>query len=690
VLPLKPLPLCLALAGCVVAIGSVSAQNRIGTGDVAELYKTYCAACHGEHLQGGQGSSLIDAEWTHGSSDAEITKSILEGYPQLGMVPWKDTLTDEQIRSLVIFIREQGQLTAAGELNFKVEPVGGVFASALHNFRLEKVTEVDDILWSMAFMPDASILLTQRDGPVWRHKDGENHLITGTPEVWQNGQGGMLEVALHPDYATNGWIYLGFSENIGAKENDKESGITAVVRGRIRNDEWVDQEEIFHVPGEFHINSGAHFGTRFVFQDGYLFFSIGERGRQDMAQDVKKPNGKIHRIFDDGRIPPDNPFVDVEGAYPSIWSYGHRNPQGLDLDPRTGKLWETEHGPRGGDEVNLVQRGLNYGWPVITYGMNYNGSPITDATAKEGMIQPIHYWVPSIAVCGIDFYEGDKFPGWKNNLFAGGMASEELHRLVIENDQVVSEEIVLKGQGRVRDVLSGPDGFIYVSLNTRGPNHGTLYRLVPVAAPKWISLFDGQTLNGWDVVDGTSTVLVDDGAMVAFHQGTTGHTYLVTKDTYSDFILELDLKIVGDLNTGILLRGIQDPALKGGKAHGYQMEIDQSPRRWTGGIYEEMGRLWLYSLEGKKEAQAAYKPSAWNHYRIEMISDTFRIWVNGVPTLHLVDKKTAEGVIGFQIHNLPKSGGGGAVSIRNLRILTENPGDHYRAIALPAESTAEL
>ncbi len=678
-----------ALTGLVVSVSSVFAQNRIGTGDVAEVYKTYCASCHGENLQGGQGSSLIDAEWKHGASDAEIAKSIANGYPELGMVPWKGTLTDDQIRSLVIFIREQGQMAAAEGRNLRVKPIGGVFASDRHNFRLEKVTEVDNILWSMAFMPEGSILLTQRDGPVWRYKDGENHLITGTPKVWQNGQGGMLEVALHPDYATNGWIYLGYSENIGAKEEGKDAGITAVVRGRIRNDRWVDQEEIFHVPGEFHINSGVHFGTRFVFQDGYLFFSIGERGRQDMAQDITRPNGKIHRIFDDGRIPPDNPLVNVAGAYKSIWSFGHRNPQGLDLDPRTGKLWSTEHGPRGGDEVNLVQRGANYGWPVITYGMNYNGSPITNLTAKEGMEQPKHFWVPSIAVCGIDFYEGDKFPRWKNNLFASGMASEELHRLVIENDQVVSDEIVLKGQGRVRDVLSGPDGYIYVALNTRGPDHGTLYRLVPVAEPKWMSLFDGHTLDGWDVVDGTSTVLVDDGAMVAFHQGTTGHTYLVTEDTYRDFILELDLKIVGNLNTGVLLRGIQDPAIKGGKAHGYQMEIDQSPRQWTGGIYEEMGRGWLYSLEGKAEAQKAYKPSEWNHYRIEMIGDTFRIWVNGMPTLHLVDQKTAEGVIGFQIHNLPKTGGGGSVRIRNVRIMTENPGDHYRPMGIPAVTTSE-
>ena len=194
---------------------------------------------------------------------------------------------------------------------------------------------------------------------------------------------------------------------------------------------------------------------------------------------IRRPNGKIHRIHDDGRIPKDNPFVKKRGAYKSVWSYGQRNPQGLDMDPSTGLLWETEHGPRGGDEVNVVRPGVNYGWPEITYGMNYNGTPMTDETAREGMEQPKHYWVPSIAVCGIDFYEGNKFSEWTGDLLVSGMASQELHRLVIQDGKVVQDEIILKGINRVRDVLSGPDGYIYVSLNTKGPNYGELYRIKP-------------------------------------------------------------------------------------------------------------------------------------------------------------------------------------------------------------------
>lgn len=668
---------------------SLLGQSKIGTGSIKELYTLNCATCHGQEMEGGLGSSLIDDVWKYGSSDAEIGKVIRDGVPEMGMVPWKDVLSDEEIRALIILMREQKLLAESSGILEKVKPLGGVFSTEHHNFRLEKIAEVDGVLWSIAFLPDDSILMTQRSGKLWHLRDGKKHEITGTPNVWATGQGGLLEVAPHPEYEKNGWIYLSFSEHVGAMVDGKEAAMTAVVRGKIRNDKWVSEEEIFRAPAKFHVNKGGHFGSRFVFKDGYLFFSIGERQISEMAQDLTRPNGKIHRIHDDGRIPKDNPFYNKSGAYKTIWTYGNRNPQGLDLHPITGDLWETEHGPRGGDELNIIRRGLNYGWPTITYGMNYDGKPLTDKTHMEGMEQPEHYWLPSIATAGIDFYEGDGFPEWKNNLLVTGMSAEELQRLVIEDGKVTHVETILKKQGRVRDVASGPDGMIYVSLNTKGPNHGELYRLVPLGEPKWTSLFNGRNLDGWEVRDGTSTVLVDDGAMVAFHQGTTGHTYLATKKTFGDFVLELDVKIVGDLNSGILLRGVIDPNLHDGKAHGYQMEIDQSDRQWTGGIYEEMGRGWLYSLEDKDDARKAYRPSEWNHYRIEAIGENFRTWVNGVPTLNMVDGETAEGVIGFQIHNLPKNGGGGSVSIRNVRIISEDAGNHIHGISIPALEVAK-
>jgi len=470
----------LSLVAAIAATIAANAQNRIGSGKVDELYQTNCAACHGKQLEGGSGQSLIDDIWKHGSTDADLAKSIRDGFPELGMAPWKDALTNDQIRSLVIYIHEQNQLADKDALLKRLEPSGGVFKTEKHSFELEKVVDGEGILWSFDFMPNGNLIVTQRDGKLWIVKKGKmTGPIKGIPEVWTHGQGGLLEVALHPDYEENKWIYLSYAENIGAEEKGKPAGITAVVRGRIKRNKWIDQEEIFHVPAEFHINSGVHFGSLFAFKDGYLFFSIGERGRQDMAQDLTRPNGKIHRIHDDGRIPSDNPFVDKPGAYPSIWSYGHRNPQGLDFHPVTGELWETEHGPRGGDETNWIGPGLNYGWPVITYGMNYNGSPMTDATSKEGMEQPKHYWVPSIATCGIDFYTGNRFPEWKGDLFVSGMASQELYRLTIEGHEVVADEIVLKNQGRVRDVANGPDGYLYVSLTSGTPAKGSIYRLVP-------------------------------------------------------------------------------------------------------------------------------------------------------------------------------------------------------------------
>ena len=456
------------------------AQNRIGTGEIDKLYQTYCAACHGEDLRGGEGESLIDDVWKYGGTDEDLTRVISEGILENGMIPYKGVLTPEQIRALVIYIREQGQLAKKQQVEESLKPQDGVFQSEDHQFTLEKVLDGNGIIWAIDFLPNGSFLFTERQGDLYLFENGKKQKVDGIPAIWQRGQGGLLEVAVHPDYQENGWIYLGYSETVGATENGNEAGMTAIVRGRISDGQWVDQEDIFHVPGEFHMSAGAHFGTRFVFQDGYLFFSIGDRGRQQMAQDLSKPNGKHHRIHDDGRVPENNPFIGVKDAYPTIWTYGNRNPQGLDQHPITKQIWSTEHGPRGGDELNIIEGGKNYGWPTITYGMNYNGTPITDKTHQEGMEQPVKYWTPSIAVCGIEFYEGDLFPDWKHNLFVSGMASQELHRIELKDGEVISDEIVLKNQGRIRDIANGPEGSLYLSLNGGSPRKGSIYRLVPV------------------------------------------------------------------------------------------------------------------------------------------------------------------------------------------------------------------
>jgi glucose/arabinose dehydrogenase len=259
-------------------------------------------------------------------------------------------------------------------------------------------------------------------------------------------------------------VYLAYSDP-GTNTDLKNMGLTAIVRGRLKEGTWSDQQTIFKAPYHFYRPGGVHFGCRLVFDKGHLYFSIGERGHMHDAQDVTRPNGKIHRIFDDGRIPPDNPFVGHSNAFPTIWSYGNRNAQGLDMHPATGDLWEVEHGPRGGDELNLIEKGRNYGWPVITYGMNYDGRPITGITSHPGMEQPVIHWTPSIAVCAIHFYRAQIFPKWHHSLLVTALAQQELRRLVIKDRKVVEQEILFKNVGRVRDVTEGSDGLIYVILN---------------------------------------------------------------------------------------------------------------------------------------------------------------------------------------------------------------------------------
>ena len=447
------------------------AQIRIGTGQVERLYSQHCQVCHGADLDGGLGGSLLDrSSWKEVGKERSFLEYVLNGNEAAGMPPFRDVLEPAQIRALEIYINEERQIK---EANPPVADGTGVFSSDGYRFSLETVVEDLDIPWSMEFMPDGGYLIAERPGPVRFFEDGKLlPPVEDTPEVWARGQGGMMEVALHPDFHKNGWIYLAYSE---AAEKRNNAGMTKIVRGRIIDNIWMDEEVIFEAPEETYGTTSRHFGVRLVFQDGYLFFAIGDRGRQNEAQDLSLPNGKIHRIYDDGRVPEDNPFAEVKGAFPTIWTYGNRNPQGLDEHPLTGEIWESEHGPRGGDEINLIERGKNYGWPVITHGMNYSGTPITEKTEMEGMEQPKLHWTPSIAVCGIDFYEGDIFPEWQHDLFAGGLASEELHRLQIENGEVVRSSIVMKGAGRVRDVASGPDGYLYLVLN--GPDR--IVRLVP-------------------------------------------------------------------------------------------------------------------------------------------------------------------------------------------------------------------
>ncbi len=428
---------------------------------VARQYATLCASCHGANLEGGLAPSMLDDEWVHGGDDASLAASIKNGWPANGMPAFGNTLSDENIRAMVIFLREARTRAAVERAGYAKPAANTVVKSERHTFTLETVVEGVSKPWGLDFLPDGRMLVTEKDGALRIVDNGRlSAPVSGVPAVWSRGQGGLLDVGVHPDYASNGWIYLSYSD-----PGPDDSAMTAVVRGKLRDGAFVEQQTIFKAPTELYRKGTVHFGSRFVFENGYLFFSIGERGQMQDAQDLSRPNGKVHRIHDDGRVPDDNPFVGRDAALPTIWSYGHRNPQGLDVDPVTGGLYDVEHGPRGGDELNLVLKGRNYGWPVITYGMNYDGTPITDKTAQEGMEQPVTYWVPSIAVSSIAFYTGDRFPQWKNNLFVGSLAQQELRRLELKDGAVTHQEVLFKGVGRLRDIIVGPDGALYIAFN---------------------------------------------------------------------------------------------------------------------------------------------------------------------------------------------------------------------------------
>lgn len=439
-----------------------------------DLYLENCASCHGTNADGGMGGSLSDGLWKHGRSDAEIARSISQGLPDLGMPAFQQSLSPEQIRSLVVFLREKEKSTKT-QASPPPQPKKGSVKSQEHSYKVETV--IDSGLkhpWSLAFLPDGRRLVTERPGAL-RVIDASGNLlpepVAGTPRAVELGQGGMLDVAVSPDFARDGWIYLAFSDPL---EGEKMRAMLKVVRGRIRDHAWTDEEVIFQAAPDFYTSNGVHFGTRMTFDGGYLYFIVGERGGKMEVQDLTRPNGKIYRVFPDGSIPQDNPFAKNKNAIPGIWSYGHRNPQGLAIDPRDHAIYATEHGPRGGDEFNLIRKGANYGWPVISHGMNYDGSPLTGLTEKEGMEPPLLHWTPSIAACGLACYTGEKFPNWKYDFFAGGLRGE-LHRIRVQNRKVVTDEILFSGLGRIRDVRTGPDGFLYIFLNQ--PDR--IVRLVP-------------------------------------------------------------------------------------------------------------------------------------------------------------------------------------------------------------------
>ncbi len=429
------------------------------------IYNQHCASCHGKGLVGGNAQSMLDGVWQFGAGRGDLVRNIKFGIAANGMPDYKDTLSNRQINQVVGYI-----LAAEKQAAPPKPPLPKKLLTRDYDVDVTVVAEGLEVPWALTFIDNDTALLTERAGRLRLLKDGELHpdAIADTPAVFAAGQGGLMDVAIDPDYADNGWVYLAYSHALPGEGNNRPA-MTRVVRGQIKDHAWTDEQVVFEAPHDTYISSLYHYGSRLAFDpEGHLYITIGDRGKQDDAQDLTKPNGKTHRVNRDGTIPKDNPFADHDNALPSIYTLGNRNAQGLATHPKTGGLWSSEHGPMGGDEINLIKPGVNYGWPVITYGINYNGKPVSDLQAKEGLAQPMHYWTPSIAVCGIDFVQGDHFPRWQNNLFVTALSHQELRRMNIQDGRVIYQEVILKNAGRVRDIASAPDGTVYVVLNQPG------------------------------------------------------------------------------------------------------------------------------------------------------------------------------------------------------------------------------
>ncbi len=478
----------LAAAALALAAAPLQAQPPAPRAATA-LYEQLCAACHGEHMEGGKARAFA-----RGSSDAPapdtaaLAQAIRRGVPAAGMPAFGHALSAAEIQALATLIRETAVRSGSPTPRQSQPLPTTVQHSQEHAYRIEAVVRGLDVPWSIAFLPDGHMLFTERSGELFVVAPraggwGAPRRVAGVPPVRVEHEGGLMAVLPHPQFAHNRWLYLTLSD----RWRDSPLSNTKVVRARLKlkgpQPRLVEHQTVFAAAPQTYSEQGVNFGGRMLFDGPHLFFSFGERGELGQAQDLSRPNGKLHRVLDDGGIPSDNPFVgrvvDGRRALGSIWSYGHRNPQGLARNPADGALWESEHGPRGGDELNHVKRSLNYGWPLATHGINYDGTPVSAHTQRPGMQGPVLHWTPSIAVSALHFYGGDAFPRWRNQLFVGSLAQQELRRMVVEGDRVLHQELLLQDLGRIRDIATGPDGLLYLALELPG-EPSIIARLLPV------------------------------------------------------------------------------------------------------------------------------------------------------------------------------------------------------------------
>lgn len=449
---------------------------------MTRYYNETCAPCHGQNGEGGGAGTrtfntrdLFDQK-----HDRRYFDAIKKGVPEMAMPAYGGVLSDEEIWAQVVHVRElQGRALRASEGSPKPDG-GGVYRSQRAAFRVEDVlTGGLATPWSLDFLPDGRMLVTNRPGTM--HvigKDGKlGPAITGVPQSVELGQGGLMEVAVHPDFRPNGWIYLSLAD---PKKDGSRGAMTKIVRGKLSGNSWMGQETIWEAAQEFYNGAGVHFGSKIVFDGkGHTYFSVGERGSNERSLDPKIPFGKIYRLNDDGTEPKDNPWAGQAGVPKGLWSLGHRNQQGLTIG-LDGRVWDTEHAPRGGDEVNEIIRGANYGWPIVGHGINYQDTPrytpYPEISAPDQKITtPIFRWMPSTGASGLDVARGNAFPEWKGDLLAGGLVGQNLDRIRTKEGKLIEREELVHGMGRIRDVAVAPDGAVYLVLN--GPDK--VVRLVP-------------------------------------------------------------------------------------------------------------------------------------------------------------------------------------------------------------------
>lgn len=477
---------------------NVNAQQSL---NVPRLWAQSCISCHADDAS----KDLRDLTGIAvGDIDKAFFDAINHGIEDLAMPAFGDALSQEEIWALTVHIRELQHAAARRRgMGTEIKPANqsDIWTTSRHSFTVEQVLRPNsvEIPWGVEPLPGGGALITDRSGALHvLTSDGTlGPPVRDTPRVRAFGQGGMMDVALDPDYTNNNLVYIAYADpgvSMGRDRRGREriATMTRVDRGRIESNTWVPVNTVYKAPNETYLPTGLHFGTRLVFDDdGHVFIPIGDRGVMEHAQDLSRPNGKIHRVRTDGTVPQDNPFINHEGALDTIYSLGHRNPQGLVMDTR-GRLWDTEHGPRGGDELNLITRAHNYGWPVVSFGINYSGMPFvtpwsdeldvseTDHLHGVGSVNniemPKHVWIPSIAACGMAVVTGSTFPAWEGDLLVGGLAMQTVRRVRVDaHGTVLEDEEIFWGEGRVRDVQVGPDGAVWIALE----RPGRVVRLVP-------------------------------------------------------------------------------------------------------------------------------------------------------------------------------------------------------------------